>query len=69
MNYTVRAKKATGGEITLSVPIIGRDIETGTPILGLRMMSDDQWNELANKKSPCDLAGYTRDKINTATKL
>jgi len=32
------------------------------PLDDIPMMTDEMWNELAKRKSPCDLAGYTRDK-------
>ena len=40
------------------IQIVAKEI----PLYNVPMMTDEMWNELVNKKSPCDLAGYTRDK-------
>ena len=35
---------------------------TYIPVLSIKMMTDEMWNELANKNVPCDLAGYTKGR-------
>ena len=46
--YTVNSKECR----TITVPVVGFDVKHNAPIVEIPMMSDEQWEELAKRKSP-----------------
>ena len=40
----------TGEESTIEAPVVGIEENTGLPILGLKMMSDETWKKLTEQQ-------------------
>ena len=53
MRYELKAYTVNSNECrTIAVPVVGFDAKHSAPVLEIPMMSDELWEELANKKCP-----------------
>ena len=53
MRYELKAYTVNSNECrTITAEAVGYDPKHNAPILEIPMMSDETWNELANKKCP-----------------
>ena len=49
ISYTIKTRTVKGKTVEVSAPIEGTEPCTGIPIIYLNMMSDEQWNDLAER--------------------
>lgn len=50
LEYRINAQTLAGKKVTITAPVEGYHEKLHAPILGLKMMTDEQWEALARKQ-------------------